>query len=97
MRRVSSAVQLLLLLLIFNAATSPLWAQCAMCGESVAAGRKEGGGDLALGLNFGILFLLGTVFTLAGGLVGVMVYAARGAARVPEPAAASRAQLDVHG
>lgn len=70
-----------------------LAAQCAMCRESVAAS----GGDLALGFNFGILLLLGTILTLGGGLVGVIVYTAArsntpvglataGASRTPSPA-----------
>lgn len=70
-------------------------AQCAMCRESVAAS----GGDLALGFNFGILLLLGTILTLGGGLVGVIVYtAARSSTPVGLAAAgASRPSSTVPG
>ncbi len=51
------------------AACGPLAAQCAMCGESIANSKKEGGADPALAFSLGVLVLLGILFSLAGGLV----------------------------
>ena len=57
------------------AASAPLAAQCAMCGESVAQAKKDGGADPALAFSLGVLVLLGVLFSLAGGLV-LMIFRA---------------------
>lgn len=72
MRPRASALTAVLLL-----AAAPLAAQCAMCGESIAAANKEGGADPALAFSMGVLVLLGVVFSLAGGFVLMVVRAAR--------------------
>ena len=59
------------------AATAPLAAQCAMCGESIANANKEGGADPALAFSLGVLVLLGVLFSLAGGLVFMISRAAQ--------------------
>ena len=61
----------------FLAACGPLAAQCAMCGESIANAKKEGGADPALAFSLGVIVLLGVLFSLAGGLV-LMIFKASG-------------------
>ena len=53
------------------AASAPAGAQCAMCGSSAGAG------DVGRGLSISVLFLLGTLLLVAGGLLIIMVRAAR--------------------
>ncbi len=66
-----------LLACLFLSAPAQLFSQCVMCRESVAASRGPGQGDLALGFNWGILFLLGTLMLLLGGVAGLVVYTAK--------------------
>lgn len=54
-------------------------AQCAMCAKSLEAGGGSGGPNVGAGFHWGMLFLIGMVFTLVAALVGLVVYAARGA------------------
>jgi hypothetical protein len=49
-----------------------------MCTESLAAGKKPGGGDPAIAFSVGVLILLGVLAVLAGGFVTMVFYAARG-------------------
>jgi len=65
------------LVTVLLAAGAPLAAQCAMCGESIANSKKEGGADPALAFSLGVLVLLGILFSLAGGLVLMISRAAR--------------------
>ena len=67
------------------AAAGPLAAQCAMCGESIANAKKDGGADPALAFSLGVLVLLGVLFSLAGGLV-FMIFKASGEPTSPASA-----------
>lgn len=53
------------------AAPGSLLAQCAMCGAAAEAG------DVGRGLAISILFMLGTLFSLAGGVVLLVMRAGR--------------------
>ena len=59
------------LALALAATVSPAAAQCAMC--TTAAGS----GDVGRGLSISVLFLLGILASLAGGLVVAMVRTSR--------------------
>ena len=64
-----------------SAGEAPL-AQCAMCGSAAESG------DVGRGLNISILFMLGTVLTLASGLIVLVVRAGRqdaGRSAPPDP------------
>ena len=80
--RYSGGVKKLIFALLVT--PSSLFAQCAMCAKSLEASRESGGPDIGAGFHWGMLFMLGMLFPLAGGLVGLVAYAARGANEATE-------------
>jgi hypothetical protein len=70
--------------LVFLAARgAPLLAQCALCKEALASSRGNGA-NWAVGFSWAIILLLGVLFSLAGGLVALIVYGARAGTQEPQ-------------
>lgn len=90
----SSRCLFLGLLVLFLAAAElrPAWSQCAMCQETLSSGAegaetsdgtKADLGGLPRGMFWSIVFLLGAIFSLTGGVVFLIVREGRQPA-IPE-------------
>lgn len=66
MLRLKRLLVLLLLMVAFVLDAVPVKAQCSVCRTSVENSDREGGGNIARGINNGILYLMVIPYAFAG-------------------------------
>lgn len=72
-------MKILLILILILITVVPAEAQCAMCRAVI---ESEEGGELATGINNGILYLMVFPYLLVGG-IGYVIYRSRKNAKTP--------------